>query len=545
MVSYKTAPDNNQKTWPSGIKYIVGNEGCERFSYYGMNAILYVYCVSLYSSNMPLIEAQAQSMATVHLFKTGVYALPMIGAILADRLLGKYRTILWLSFVYCLGHVALAFSEGSIFGLYLGLFLIALGSGGIKPCVSAHVGDQFGLSNWHLIPRVYQIFYFTINFGSFFSVLLIPLIQKWYGSSVAFLIPGILMFIATFIFWLGAKTFVHIPPVPGGKLGFLDTLCLVLMFLSIGSLFFTHHLPFWQIMVISLLFIISGFMVFNFRQRISQDDGFFSVSIFMLKEWFYSFSLKRRPVLILAHSGQGLTCVDNNITQKARGKFGEEALEGTKAVMRIISVFFMVSIFWALFDQHSSSWIQQASMMDLTLHLPLIGTIELLPSQIPSLNPVMVMLLIPFWAYIIEPFLGKFGIVLSPLKKMSLGMGLASLSFACVAILQGKIDELAPEKISVIWQLIPYLILTLAEVLVSITGLEFAYSQAPTRMKSTIMGFWLLTVALGNALVALLAHFSHIDLKQFFWIFSGLMALAFIVFALRASFYQIRDYRQK
>ena len=97
---YRTSPDHEQKGWPKGIKYIVGNEGCERFSYYGMNAILYVYCVMLYVSNaMPEDTAADVATSTVHLFKTGVYAFPMIGAIIADRFLGKYNTILWLSWI--------------------------------------------------------------------------------------------------------------------------------------------------------------------------------------------------------------------------------------------------------------------------------------------------------------------------------------------------------------------------------------------------------------------------------------------------------------
>lgn len=158
-VAYRQSPDQELKGWPSGVKYIVGNEGCERFSYYGMNAILYVYCVTLYvASSMPEDQAADMATSTVHLFKTGVYAFPMIGAIIADRLLGKYSTILWLSLVYCLGHLVLSMTEGSIIGLSIGLALIAIGSGGIKPCVSANVGDQFGRSNWHLLERVYQIF---------------------------------------------------------------------------------------------------------------------------------------------------------------------------------------------------------------------------------------------------------------------------------------------------------------------------------------------------------------------------------------------------
>lgn len=544
--SYRQSPDHELKGWPSGVKYIVGNEGCERFSYYGMNAILYVYCVSLYASTS-IDEDMAANMATstVHLFKTGVYAFPMIGAIIADRFLGKYNTILWLSWIYCLGHLVLSLTEGSIFGLGCGLFLIAVGSGGIKPCVSAHVGDQFGRANWKYLERVYQIFYFIINFGSFFAVWLIPLLRIWFGWSIAFAIPGILMFVATLFFWMGRKDFVHVPARPAGKLGGIDSLSSILLFSTVGSLFFTANQPLWVIFSISGSFLILGLLLFSYRQKLEQDDGFLAVTIFMLKEWTLGTFFRRETVAVLAGGSGGNNNIkfSDKISNAAKREFGQEAVDGVKAIFSIISVFLMVSIFWALFDQHSSSWIRQAEDMNRNVSFFSFNT-QLLPSQIPSLNPIMVMLLIPFWAYVIEPSLKKLGIILTPLKKMSLGMALASLSFVSVALLQAKIDSVGENQVHVLWQLIPYFVITLSEVLVSITGLEFAYTQAPKRMKSTVMGFWLLTVALGNVLVAVLARFSSLELKEFFWLFAALMAVAAIIFAIRASIYVVKDYTQ-
>src|SRR5262245_48460336 len=205
---YRTVPDHDNPGWPPGIPYIVGNEACERFSYYGMRAILFVYLSALYVLAGE-VAARADELARgdLHLFFAGVYALPMIGAIIADRLLGKYRTIIYLSLVYCAGHAVLAFVD-SVSGpgqkldvMYLGLALIAVGSGGIKPCVSANVGDQFGKANWSKVRTVFQIFYFSVNFGSFFATILIPRTKEAFGPAVAFGIPGILMFLATVIFW--------------------------------------------------------------------------------------------------------------------------------------------------------------------------------------------------------------------------------------------------------------------------------------------------------------------------------------------------------
>ncbi len=155
-----------------------------------------------------------------HLFVASNYFFPAIGAIIADAFLGKYRTVFWLSLVYCAGCLALALDDTRL-GLILGLGFIAIGAGGIKPCVASNVGDQFGSSNQHLLSRAFGWFYFSVNFGSFFSILLTPILLKSYGPKIAFGVPAVLMFIATFIFWAGRYKFVHIPP--GGKTFLRDT----------------------------------------------------------------------------------------------------------------------------------------------------------------------------------------------------------------------------------------------------------------------------------------------------------------------------------
>jgi dipeptide/tripeptide permease len=214
MGTHRTEPDHSLKSYPPGIPFIIGNEGCERFSFYGMRAILKIYILGLVINYGGLVGAAAEARANevYHLFKAAVYAFPMIGALLADRLAGKYATILWLSVVYCLGHLCLAlmdmpgwFLQATLEPrgwLLAGLGLIAVGAGGIKPCVSAHVGDQFGRSNSHLLERVFGWFYFAINFGSFFSTLLTPWLLEHYGAGWAFGVPGILMAVATLVFWL-------------------------------------------------------------------------------------------------------------------------------------------------------------------------------------------------------------------------------------------------------------------------------------------------------------------------------------------------------
>jgi hypothetical protein len=128
---------------PKQIRYIIGNEGCERFSFYGMRNILTVFLVSSLLVYLPEGDRERAAKDVFHTFVIGVYFFPLLGGWLADRFYGKYNTIFWLSLVYCAGHACLAIFENNRNGFFVGLGLIALGSGGIKPCVSAFVGDQF------------------------------------------------------------------------------------------------------------------------------------------------------------------------------------------------------------------------------------------------------------------------------------------------------------------------------------------------------------------------------------------------------------------
>ena len=137
---YADYPLPTKPRLPRQIAYIIGNEGCERFSFYGMRNILTQFLVSsalLYGATelVPLKEREGAAKEVFHTFVLGVYFFPLLGGWISDRFLGKYRTILYLSLIYCVGQACLALFVDNKAGFYLGLFLIALGSGGIKPCL--------------------------------------------------------------------------------------------------------------------------------------------------------------------------------------------------------------------------------------------------------------------------------------------------------------------------------------------------------------------------------------------------------------------------
>ena len=153
MSKYRTSPLPTNK-YPPGIPYIIANEAAERFSFYGMKAALAIFLANYLGILGGDNYSETKATVVVSWFNTAVYLTPLLGALIADTFFGKYRTIMTLSIVYCLGHLCLALMGiGGFVQLWLlsGLGLISLGAGGIKPCVSAHVGDQFGTGNQHLI----------------------------------------------------------------------------------------------------------------------------------------------------------------------------------------------------------------------------------------------------------------------------------------------------------------------------------------------------------------------------------------------------------
>jgi POT family proton-dependent oligopeptide transporter len=427
---------------PAGIPYIVGNEAAERFSFYGMRAILVVFMTHYLRDRTGALAPMSENDADkwYHIFVASNYFFPIFGAILADAIWGKYRTIFWLSIVYCFGHFALSMDDTRL-GLAVGLSLIAIGSGGIKPCVSANVGDQFGASNQHLISRAFAWFYFSINAGSFISILLIPWLLQNYSSRVAFAVPGILMALATVIFWMGRRKFIHIPP-------------------------------------------------------------------------------------------RGRTFLSDTFSRKGFATLG-----------RLAIIYVFVAVFWSLWDQSGGEWVLQADKMD--LHF---AGITWLPSQIQAVNAIMILAFIPLFQYVIYPAISSV-FPLTPLRKMGLGLVVTGASFLVSAWIETQIN--AGLKPNIGWQLPAYALLTAGEIMVSITSLEFSYTQAPKTMKSVVMAVYLWSISAGNAFTALVHVFIQnpdgtlkLSGSSYYLFFAGLSVASAFVFAFFAARYREKTHLQ-
>lgn len=211
---------------PRSIPFIIGNEIAERFSFYGLRSIMVTYmAVAFFNPTLnPLLNAEADAKANEmsHLFVTLAYFMPMVGAIMADWFFGKYRVILFVSIIYTFGHFVLAVAGDSYALFSTGLIIIACCAGGIKSCTSANVGDQFDKTNEQHLSKAYGWFYMAINTGGTLAPLCIPLLKKYYGPEVAFGVPGILMAIATVIFFMGRKRYKRVPPAGVKKENFFS-----------------------------------------------------------------------------------------------------------------------------------------------------------------------------------------------------------------------------------------------------------------------------------------------------------------------------------
>ncbi len=522
MTSPATMHVTDTGRMPRQIPYIIANEGCERFSFYGMRNILTPFLISTLLLFVAESERTGEAKHVFHTFMMGVYFFPLLGGWLADRYYGKYNTIFWFSLIYCAGHACLAIFEDSVKGFYFGLFLIAFGSGGIKPLVASFVGDQFDKTNKSRAKVVFDAFYWIINFGSFFASLLMPIFLRDYGPSVAFGIPGILMFIATMVLWSGKKKYVHVPPAPSDPHSFLRVVRTAVLAKQPGA-----GRP-------GLTVAVLGVIGAAYSLARTPDWGFVIAACLAL-------------VLLIAFVGTGASMQ----LDRARKLHPDIAVDGVRAVLRILIVFALVTPFWSLFDQKASTWIVQANAMSTQVNL-LGWSFNVIPAQMQALNPLLVMILIPFNNLVLFPLLGKMGFEPTALRRMTAGIAFSALAWIVVGNLQVQLD--AGDPVSIAWQILPYALLTLGEVLVSATGLEFAYSQAPAAMKGVIMALWYLAVTVGNLWVlivnsgvknpAVIAQIesSGVGVMAFqMYFFAGFALLAALVFGLYARRYKMVD----
>uniref|UniRef100_A0A8D0GGM1 Solute carrier family 15 member 1 n=1 Tax=Sphenodon punctatus TaxID=8508 RepID=A0A8D0GGM1_SPHPU len=507
------------------------------------------------------------STIVYHTFVAVCYMTPVLGAVIADSWLGKFKTIISLSIVYTVGQVIMAISsindltdanrDGTPdnFAVHIslsliGLLLIALGTGGIKPCVAAFGGDQFEEHQEKQRNRFFSIFYLAVNAGSLISTIITPIFRgeqcgihtKQQCYPLAFGVPAALMAVSLVVFIAGSKMYKKVEP--------------------------------------------QG----NVLVQVSRCIGF---------------AIKNREHWL----------------DWASEKYSNRLLTQTKMVLRVLFLYIPLPMFWALFDQQGSRWTLQATTMDGDF-----GAIQIQPDQMQTVNPILIVVMVPIVDAVVYPLIKKCRINFTPLKRMTVGMFLAAMAFVAAArkcesnnyiifglfrfinnlnstvnitldgvdfgevnnfsatkyeafkggkkdvfvvvvdnlatcnaqtmrfgygsaytiiisgVKLGYIEDIKPNTVHMALQIPQYFIITCAEVVFSVTGLSFSYSQAPANMKSVLQAGWLMTVAVGNIIVLIVAGASKLsDQWAEYILFAALLLAVGIIFAIMAYFYTYVD----
>ncbi|XP_029023368.1 solute carrier family 15 member 1b [Betta splendens] len=376
--------------YPISIFFIVVNEFCERFSYYGMRAVLVLYFKYF-------LQWDDDFATTIyHTFVALCYLTPILGAIVADSWLGKFKTIVYLSIVYALGQIVMAVSaihditdtnrDGTPdnMGVHvalsmIGLLLIALGTGGIKPCVAAFGGDQFQDDQEKQRSTFFSIFYLSINAGSLLSTIITPILraqecgihtqQKCYP--LAFGVPAALMVVALVVFIVGSGMYNKTPPQ--------------------GNIM----VKFWR----CIAFALEN----RYRHRSSR---------YPKREHWMDWAEEKYDKLLIAQ---------------------------VKMVLKVLFLYIPLPMFWALFDQQGSRWTLQATTMNGDF-----GLIIIQPDQMQTVNPILILILVPIMDSVVFPLIAKCNLNFSPLKKITVGMFLAATAFVAAALVQMQIDKTLP-----------------------------------------------------------------------------------------------------
>ncbi len=642
---YKTAPDATTTAMPPGIPYIVGNEAAERFSFYGMKAILFAFMTKyLMSSDHVTTNVMTEEQATtyVHLFVASAYFFPILGAILADWLFGKYWTILTLSGVYCLGHLALALDETRI-GLTLGLTLIAIGSGGIKPCVSAHVGDQFGKGNQNLLPKIFSWFYFSINLGAFVSSLLTPKLLEWYGPSVAFGLPGGLMLLATWVFWLGRNKFVHIPASGGTAQEYIRhsfdaegrqalwNLARIYVFVAMFWCLFDQTASKWvgqaesmdrtilgmevlssQMQAVNPILVLALIPLFSYFIYPMMDPIFKLTPLRKVSIGFFVMTVAFSVSALIEHQITGGKIITDQVTSQADPeRLSANNLLDEEDVNQAGEV---TKGGWVSSKKEDYEKAIQEEGQDKKTYLPQTITLQLRERKAWEISSVAINPASDLSAYFelrekdeefqaqkpeeyyareVEVFVssdqkgpwtsvGK--LALTPNNAFqTLTFPKTQAGYVQIKILKGGLADAVSlggirvnadgklpadahphatdvwpnvaatgHKPSILWQILAYAILTSAEIMVSITCLEFSYTQAPPRMKSLVMSLYLLSVSLGNLVTSLVNKViqnadgtSKLPGASYYWFFTMAMLLTAVIFIFVAKNYKGKTYIQE
>ncbi|KAL1916121.1 uncharacterized protein VTP21DRAFT_6125 [Calcarisporiella thermophila] len=478
---------------PMSIFFIIPNEFGERFCFYGIKPLLYLYFIDMCSTT------PEYSKMLTHSFIVISYFCPLLGAAISDSYLGKYRTIVYLSVIYFIGtalltifsinHVMGDFPNIPIAGPYAALVLMAIGTGGIKPCVSTHGGDQFLPHQKTGIDWFFTVFYTTINVGSLLAQNITPHIKNniqcfgapcYFGS---YILPSAMFLVALLAFIFGVRYYRIVPPVG-------------------------EFLPFKAAKVAVLAF---GRWLFASREERQHKGG---------------------------------------ILNFALADVGAPFVEETRLLGRIIYMILPTLFFWMIYDQKSTEWQAQYRMMNQQ-----IGSIKVSPESFGVINSLLIIIMVPSLGFLYPVIEKGLGIRCTTLRRISLGFFLVCMAFLISGLLHISVEAnynpikengkvvACPTCVPALWQVPQFFVLSLAEALLSPTGLLFCYQESGKALKAQTSSIWLLMTAFGNIVNTAIAGTAEktVTGPSKYFMYMGIGLGGWLWFTIQAYFYKYKS----
>ncbi|KAG0254386.1 hypothetical protein DFQ27_006892 [Actinomortierella ambigua] len=495
----------NPNKHPTAIYFILPNEFGERFCYYGVQPNLNKYFRDI--TGMDPTAAKVYSTT----FTMLAYFFPLIGAAVSDSFLGKWWTIISFSIVYLIGMILLTvFAVPGLLGpvgtvsrglTFLPMIIIALGTGGIKPCVSSHGGDQYLPSQELAKDRFFSLFYVSINVGGLLTQFIVPLIadKPCLGLETCytygFLLPTIVFFLALVVFAIGHRWYRIVPPLG-------------------------EFLP-WKAVKAATL-AMGRYRKASPAEREAKGH------------W-----------LNFAEAEYGAVFVD-----EVRD-FG----------LVLVPIVFPMSFCWMLYNQNSNEWANQYYLMNGALFG---RNSKVLQVQFSIINTILIIILVPILAYVVYPFCERRGWNFTLTRRMGVGYFLVILSFALSAGINKSVenaylsagrkmedatknDGMYCEECISGWAQFPqWFILTLGECMFSPTGVQFMYVEAGRQFRAVSTSFWLVAVSFGSVWITIFDPAmveAGIDSTTRNWIYSGVGLGGLVLYCIAAYYYTPRKAR--
>src|SRR6266511_118868 len=449
MTSQARATDKQWFGHPRGLSTLFFTEMWERFSYYGMRGILLLFLVNAVATGGFGMSDRTAS-AIYGLYVGMVYLMALPGGWIADRILGQRRAVFLGGCIIAAGHFSMALPTVPTF--YLGLCLIVIGTGLLKPNVSAMVGDLYPEGGARR-DSGFSIFYSGINTGALFGPIICGFLGEKINWHLGFGAAGIGMVLGLVQYRLGGK-YLGAAGLRAAEPG--DRAALRRMAAGIATI----------ALVLALLagLMISGILHLTLLQ-VAQSTGFFMAVLAVL--YFASVLL-----------------------------FSKLSVPEKKRVVLIFVFFLAAVLFWSGYEQAGSSM----NLFAERLTNRVIGHWEMPASWLQSVNPVFII--------VFAPLVGALWVWLKsrePSTPTKLGYGLLLLASGFLVLAWGATFTRGGARVSPMWLVVTYFLHTVGELCLSPVGLSSVTKLAPRRLVGQMMGTWFLASSLGNLIAGLAA----------------------------------------